>query len=751
MKHQMRHWILLLGLLSPAAWAIDESELLPVDEAFAIEGRVAGPDRVVVRWRIADGYYMYRGRIGFNSESPGLEIGDPVLPPGEEKVDEFFGRVQTYRHLVEVELPLRRLNPTVTELELVARSQGCADVGVCYPPHRQRLRLTLPGEAAMPLAEPAIGTGGGLLGNADSGLFGEQALPVDQAFTFETIATSATELLARWTIADGYYLYRDKIRFEIDPGAAVRLGAPRLPPGVAMTDEHFGDVEVYFGQVEVPVPIERTSGDAGVLNLTGYYQGCKEAGICYPPVERLLAVALPEYAGPLAAAVPAVAAADKPASPVSETQRLVGVLEQGRLMVALPLFFLIGLGLTFTPCVFPTIPILAGIIVGEGDQVGTRRAFALSAAFVLAMVLVYTAAGIITAGLGQNVQSWFQNAWVIGALVVVLIALALAMFGFYDLQLPASWQQKLSELSNRQRSGSYVGAFVMGGISTLIVGACVAPPLVAVVQHLAETGDLAYGGATLAALGLGQGAPLLLVGATGGKLLPRAGAWMNAVKAVFGVALLGLAVWMLERIVDPTLVMLLWGILLIASGVYLGAFERIAAGASGWFRLWKALGLVLVALGALELTGAAAGGKDWLRPLAALKGSGAAPAETVEFRKVKSLSELNAILAASDRPALLDFYADWCIDCRRMDKYTFPEPPVQAALAAGLALKADVTANDEIDQELMRAFRIIGPPAILFFDSDGVELPAYRVIGYQRPDKFGAHVERAFAAAATRP
>ncbi len=743
----MRHFAALLLLLPPTAWAIDEADLLPVDEAFAIEARVLDEARIAVRWRIAEGYYLYRERIGFSTTSTGFELGPAELPPGKEHEDEFFGRVQTYRGSVEAVVPVRRLDPAATTLELTARSQGCADLGVCYPPHRQLVRLEMPPPAAAPLAS------GSAFGAPAPGLdlFGAQALPVDQAFVFETIATSATELLARWTIADGYYLYRDKIRFAVDPGAPARLGEPRLPGGVAMTDEHFGDVEVYFGQVEVPVPIERTSGDAGVLNLTGYYQGCKEAGICYPPVERLLAVALPEYAGPLAAAVPAVAAADKPASPVSETQRLVGVLEQGRLMVALPLFFLIGLGLTFTPCVFPTIPILAGIIVGEGDQVGTRRAFALSAAFVLAMVLVYTAAGIITAGLGQNVQSWFQNAWVIGALVVVLIALALAMFGFYDLQLPASWQQKLSELSNRQRSGSYVGAFVMGGISTLIVGACVAPPLVAVVQHLAETGDLAYGGATLAALGLGQGAPLLLVGATGGKLLPRAGAWMNAVKAVFGVALLGLAVWMLERIVDPTLVMLLWGILLIASGVYLGAFERIAAGASGWFRLWKALGLVLVALGALELTGAAAGGKDWLRPLAALKGSGAAPAETVEFRKVKSLSELNAILAASDRPALLDFYADWCIDCRRMDKYTFPEPPVQAALAAGLALKADVTANDEIDQELMRAFRIIGPPAILFFDSDGVELPAHRVIGYQRPDKFGAHVERAFAAAATRP
>jgi thiol:disulfide interchange protein DsbD len=419
-------------------------------------------------------------------------------------------------------------------------------------------------------------------------------------------------------------------------------------------------------------------------------------------------------------------------------------------------FFVAGLGLALTPCVFPMIPILSGIIVGQGKNITTGKAFTLSLVYVLAMALTYTVAGVLAALFGSNLQAAFQNPWVLSVFAAVFVGLALSMFGFYDIQMPSFLQSKLTDISNRQKGGTLTGVAVMGFLSALIVGPCVAAPLAAALIFIGQTGDPVLGGEALFALSLGMGAPLLLIGTSGGKLLPRAGMWMDAVKAVFGVILLGVAVWMLERIVPGAVAMLLWALLAIVSAIYMGALEPLGEGASGWRKLWKGFGVAVLIYGAVLLIGAASGRTDPLAPLsggAAMYGAvmpapgaapGAAPAAAhgLAFKRFKGLDGLNRELAANKgKPVMVDFYADWCISCKEFEKYVFSDPRVSQALAGTVLLQADVTDNDAADKALMKHFKIIGPPTIMFFGPDGKELSRYRVVGYMEPQQFLAQVQ----------
>jgi len=756
---------ILLALWSITASAVLESELLPADEAFAVSAQWGdqSQEQAQISWRVADGYYMYRQRISFVSKTDGVTLGDPIMPKGKVKNDEFFGEVETYRQQVPVSLPISVNDPSVSVIEIEARSQGCADVGVCYPPQRQIVTLERTVAASNTTsATPGLGNTLGLGQSSDPGFspgfsLGSQALPAEQAFVYEAIAFSATEILARWTIQPGYYLYRDKINFEIFGDQSTQIESFDLPRGEEKVDEHFGNVEVYYDQIEVPIKIRRTDAAASMLQLTANYQGCKEAGICYPPQELAVAIALPQAP---ASALSATGAEVEPNAKVTQTQNInnaastvpVGEAEQlanslsSKSLWSLLLLYGLGLLLAFTPCVFPMIPILSGIIAGEGDSLTTRRAFKLSLVYVLAMAVTYTIVGVIAATLNFNTQAAFQNAWVLGVFSLIFVLLALSMFGFYELQLPSSWQTKLNNISNKQSGGSLIGVAIMGFLSALIVGPCVAPPLVGILIYISQANDPVYGGLALFALAMGMGTPLLAIGTSAGKFLPNAGAWMDAVKAFFGVMLLAVAIWLLERVLDPALIMLMWGILAISSSIYMGALTALSQDASGWKKLNKALALVLLILGTTQLIGAASGGNDWMRPLKGLGGGSAQVAQQLEFKKVKSYADLKSLLAQNGKPAMLDFYADWCTDCKRMDKYTFPEAPVQSALKTGIAVKADVTDNDAIDRELMTQFDIIGPPAILFFDKNGQELRAYRVVGYQKPEKFAKHIKAAFEA-----
>lgn len=755
---------LLLALPAAAQW--NEDDLLEPDAAFAFSAEMSGADTIRVRWQIADGYYLYRSRIQLRSDTPGLQLGEPRFPAGKMKDDEFFGRVEIYEHDVTIDVPVTRDAEAPENFTLVAVSQGCADQRICYPPHTQTASLQLP--AATTAAEPVTPANGApraldkLRALGDQLGFGtdNEFLDPDVAFRPGVVASAdGHELLVRWEIAEGYYLYRNKLGVALDEGSGVVLQDMQLPAGDMKDDETFGRVEVYHNQVEARVPLNRSQTAPTDIRVKLAYQGCAEAGICYPPQSKVLDVSLPAAGAapapaPHAQTPPPSAADPTPtpdAAPLTEQDRFAGVLTDKPLWLAMLIFFGLGLGLSVTPCVFPMIPILSSIIVGQGEHLTTRRAFLLSLVYVLAMALTYTAAGIVAALFGENLQAAFQNPWILSSFAAVFVLLALSMFGFYDLQVPAALQSRLSEISNRQRGGTLFGVAIMGLLSALIVGPCVAAPLAAALLVIGQTGDSVLGGSALFALSMGMGVPLLVIGTGAGKLLPKAGGWMNAVKAVFGVLLLAVAIWMLERIIPVAASMMLWASLLIVSAVYMGALERLDIDATGWRKLWKGAGLILLVYGVLILGGVASGGRDVLQPL---RGSTfvttaptAATQASVTFRPIKSVADLDReirLANAQGKTVMLDFFAEWCTECHRMEKNTFSAGDVQAALSNTVALQADVTANDETDKALLQHFKLIGPPAILFFDRSGTELARHRVVGYMNAENFAAHVRRAF-------
>ena len=751
-------------LLSAALPAIEFDEVREFGEVFVISAYAPDRNRVEVSWQIEDEYYLYNNKfLQFTSASDGVVLGEPQVPPGEIRFDELLGEeVEKYHGILTVTIPLVSVAPEIIALQLRVRSQGCLENVLCYPPTEQVVLVSLPQDlaAVSPLAglldDPMAGPAEA---NSVFNEFNDQALPPEEAFVYESIGASADTALVRFTAQPGYYLYLDKFDFRIigDDGFVIREVA--LPDGTVKDDPEFGPVPVYYGQVEIPVIFNRPAGPALDITMEADFQGCRDGEICYPPMSRSVTFQMPAAAEAIgkpftetskAATVDTDVKTLAASVPVNEQDRLASYLTD-KPSQAIFAFFIAGLLLAFTPCVFPMVPILSGIIAGQGDKLTVMKAFWLSLVYVLAMAVTYTIAGVLAGLFGQNLQAAFQNPWIISGFVLIFIALALSMFGFYELQLPGRWQTRLTETSNRQQGGQLWGVAVMGFLSALIVGPCVAPPLMAALIVIGESGDAVLGGTALFALSMGMGAPLILFGVSAGKLVPRAGAWMDAVKAVFGVGLLAVAIWMLERILAGGLIMLLWGVLFIACGIYLGAMERIEAGASGWRRLWKSLGIVLLVLGSLEIIGAAAGGDYWLRPLERLTATsaGATTGEHVEFRRIKSLQDLDMELVqagSSGKGAMLDFYADWCVECIRMEKNTFIDSEVQAQLGRLQLLQADVTANDDTDQELMKKFGIIGPPAILFFNPRGEEMRGYRLVGYFNPEEFVSHLQKVVAA-----
>jgi thiol:disulfide interchange protein DsbD len=561
---------------------------------------------------------------------------------------------------------------------------------------------------------------------------GEQAqrfLPPDQAFLFDPVVEGA-QVTLQIRIHDGYYLYRDKTKVALDgdPTAPVAL---EMPMGEEHEDEFFGKQRVFRGDVTWTATVP--AGARGALKVQ--YMGCADAGLCYPPQVRLVAL---DAGGSATAGAPSAATGGGPAQ--SEQDRLAEVIRSGSILVLLATFFVLGLALTFTPCVLPMIPILSGIIAGQGARATPARAFGLSLAYVLAMALTYTVAGVLAGLFGQNLQAALQDPWVLGSFALVFVALSFSMFGYYELQMPAAVQEKLTAWSNRAEGGTFAGAAIMGLLSALIVGPCVTAPLVGALIYIGQSGDPVRGGLALFALSLGMGVPLLLVGTSLGGLLPRAGAWMEKVKQVFGVLLLATALWFARTLLPEALVMVGWGALSVGLAAVLGAFEPLGA-QRGAALVRRVVATLLLLWGAAILVGAASGGRNPLQPLDRL-GAGA-PAHALSFQRIKSVADLEAAVAtsaAAGKPVMFDFYADWCVSCKEMEAYTFPEPAVQAALAGVTLLQADVTANDAVDQQLMQRFGIFGPPAILFFGADGRELPRARVVGFVPADAFAAHL-----------
>jgi thioredoxin:protein disulfide reductase len=598
--------------------------------------------------------------------------------------------------------------------------------------------------------------GASLLFGAAASHAADAYLEPEQAFRGSAGVVDDKGVQVRIEIAPGYHLYRERIGVEAQGAELGRVDTPR---GVVKFDTTFNrEVELLHGTAAVRVPVASAAKDF-TLRMT--YQGCAEEGLCYQPQTSIVAVnvangkvsgakwlgdesnvpgAATTTATPTAAPVSAQTAA-----PVSETSRIQGALQSGNLLTIAGVFLLAGLLLAFTPCVLPMVPILSSVIVGQGQAVSRTRGFALALAYSLGMAVVYTIFGMVAGLLGEGLAAALQNPWVLGAFALLLSAMALSMFDVFQLQMPAFVQARAMEASNRMPGGRYIGVFLMGGMSALIVGPCVAAPLAGALVFISQTRNVAIGGLALFSLAMGMSVPLLLVGLSAGSLLPRAGAWMGHVKTFFGILLLAVALWLVSPVLPNAVLMLLIGAALMVAAVYLRLFDRLTEAPSGRQRFAQGLGLVMAVLGSTQVVGALSGADDPVRPLKhfvrgvdAPSAGGAAP-QRAEFKRVRSIAELDAAIAdaaATKRPLMLDFYADWCVSCKEMEHLTFSDASVRERMQRGVMLQVDVTANSADDKALLKRFGLFGPPAILFFDGSGREIEAARVIGYQPPKKF---------------
>ncbi len=749
-KNLFTPFLVLFLLLSVSASSHANADLLKVDQAFQLKAPVIENQQIILKWEVADDYYLYRDKIKLSSDE--LNTEQAIYSQAERVDDPLFGKTDVYKQHASIQIPYsqEQANSTVT---LSVKYQGCAALlGVCYPPQTHTFTLELPAiESRTPQAKEEDGLFGSLSALNDlftSNTSQTELLPVEKAFQFSHQINSDGQLELSWNVADDYHLYQDKFKVQVIEGQA-NLNPLLLPPATTVDDPLFGLKEVYHNAFSAILPITNIATDTATIEVT--YQGCSVSmGVCYPPTKQTIVVT-PNTINTSSPATTLTtpktatqATATSVDSELSETDHITNTLKNSTLWIVIGTFFVFGLLLSFTPCVFPMIPILSSIIVGQGHHLTTQRAFIMSLVYVLAMALTYTFAGILAGMFGQNLQATFQNPWIIGSFSVIFLLLALSMFGFYELQLPARLQSKLTHYSNQQKGGTLTGVAIMGFLSALIVGPCMAPPLAGALIYIGQTGDAFLGGMALFAMSMGMGLPLIIIGTSSAKFMPKAGAWMEKVKAFFGVMLIGVAIWMLERILPVEITMINWAILFIVSAVYMGAFDTTHE-KTGWFKLSKGLGIVLFLYGLIILIGLMGGSKDVYQPLKTFQGSanaGQVQSTKLNFTIIKSIDDLEAELAKG-QPIMLDFYADWCISCKEMERLTFSDINVQNALAGITLLKADVTLNDDTDTALMQHFGIVGPPAILFLNTAGEEQKAQRVVGFKSAEEFTAIVKEA--------
>jgi len=729
MKTVCQWMALFLVLLSAVVAA--EDPLRP-EKAFRYSASGNSAD-ILISWNIEPGYYLYKKKMSFKSSDPGVKFGKPVFPVAQEHEDEFFGKSDIYRGNADIRIPWSgKANGPLT---VIIKSQGCADMGLCYPPQTWQATVTLPAAMVRSTGVPDfIKQSGSQMGGAP--------LPGEEAFVVSVDTDDPFTAKIFWDIADGYYIYRDQIQVRV-LNNDIQGGGLQLPAGTEVDDLEYGLTQVYYGSVEASLPLSRATPVAQLLELELEFQGCKEDSICYPPQTSVLTLELPVASSDdLMRALNTTDTTDTQAAlPETEQSRLARLIGSDSLLTVMLTFAGLGLLLAFTPCVLPMVPILSGIIAGQGENITSLRAFLLSLTYVLGMALTYTAAGVFFAAAGGQIQALLQQPWIIVGVALLFAVLAAAMFGAYNLQLPAALQTRLNTFSSQQQAGTFIGTAVMGALSALVVTTCVAPPLVAALTVIAEDGDVLRGGASLFALSIGMGLPLLVIGTSAGRLIPKAGAWMNTVKELFGFMMLGLAIWMLERILPGSVTLSLWAVLAVATGARLfmqagklgSAIGKLAAGVAA---------AALITYGLLLAAAVTQGGSNALKPLYAFS---AEEHLELEFRLIKSVDDLDRELAqaaAEGRHTMLDFYADWCVSCKEMEHYTFSTAQVQAALDGFVLLQADVTANDAEDQALLQRMGIFGPPTIIFFDRNGREIEGQRVIGFQSADVFTEHVQR---------
>jgi thiol:disulfide interchange protein DsbD len=569
-----------------------------------------------------------------------------------------------------------------------------------------------------------------------------ELLDPDDAFTFSAaIADDGTTIVARFHAADGYYLYRE--RFDFAASDRVRLGSPQYPLASRKFDPTFDqEVSIYRGDVVVRVP---TQSGQGAFVLTARLQGCADQGVCYPPQQRTANLRLAAVSGMTGTVAGDATSSVTASESRTDANRIDSALRSRSLLAVLPIFFALGLLLSLTPCVLPMLPILSSIVVGRTARLegvatdsGTARGFTLAAAYALGVGVVYTSLGIAAGLAGEGFAGALQQPWVLFLFATLLVGLALSMFGLYRLQLPAAVQTRLAQASGRMRGGRFASVFAIGAISALIVGPCVAAPLAGVLLYISQTHDVVIGGVALFAMAAGMSIPLLLVGAGAGSLLPRAGRWMQSVERSFGILLIAVALWTISPAIPIWAQMLGWAALAVVVASFLRVFDPLADPASGWSRLWKGVGIMLLVIGAVEIVGAASGGHDVLRPLESLASRDAFAANgSSKWMRIESIEELDAALErARGQPVLLDFYADWCVSCKEMEQFTYADPRVVSALAGFQLLRVDVTANSDRDRALLKRFHLFGPPATILFDTQGHEDESVRVIGFEPVGRF---------------
>ena len=681
------------------------SEILPADKAFVFSSETT-PNLLLLHWEMPEAYYLYRDKFKFVLN--GKQINNIQLPsPTEIKDDSKYGKIGVYQGRLEIKLPMQELLPMGNAATLEITYQGCADNRLCYPAITKTVDLP---KIVAPIIQPEF-------------------LKANQAFIFSAKLTESSDLKLSWQIANGYYLYKDKLKFSLTEGG--ELATPQYPPSILKKDPIFGDVQIYKQPLlEILVPLKNKSLDSVTLSVT--YQGCAFAGLCYPPTTKVLELS-------------------KGANNInlSEQDRLAKLLANANAFYTLLIFFGLGLLLSLTPCVFPMIPILSGIIVGQGKELTTSKAFWISLIYVIAMAMTYAILGIFTALIGGNLSAAFQTPWVLISFSLVFVLLSFSMFGFYKLELPASLQTKLAKISHNQQGGTLIGVAIMGILSALIVGPCVAAPLLGALIYISQTGNALLGGLALFSMGMGMGLPLILVGISAGHLLPKAGHWMESVKTVFGIMLLAVAIWMLERIIPAQATMLFWASLLIISAVYMGVLDNHQAG--GWNKFRKGLGVIFFIYGILLMIGAASGNTNPLQPLLSshsqpqMQQTQTVKSSEQQFKPIKGIKGLERELAAAgaeNKPVMLDFTAKWCVSCKEMDSLTFADAGVKTLLSNFIVLRADITANDEQDKALNKRFQIFGPPMVLFFDSKGQELQNKRVVGFMPAEEFRQHLKK---------
>lgn len=587
-------------------------------------------------------------------------------------------------------------------------------------------------------------------------------LPPDEAFKMSIEVRDAKTLIANFEPAKDYYMYRDKIAFE-PKDSDTFIEKIMLPPGKMKDDQTFGETEVYYKPFQAVISLKRAMPEnEEPLSLAATYQGCNEPiGVCYAPINKDVDIILPAIkaavdmvagaiSGKATAATPDAAEElfqIRPSVPAIETEsyKIDRMFETGNFWLILTGFFGIGLLLAFTPCVFPMFPILSGIIATRGKHLTRGRGFILALAYVLGMAITYAIAGVAAGLSGAMLSAALQNAWVLGTFALVFVLLAFSMFGFYELQLPGSLQSKLSEEAGHLKGGYLTSVFGMGALSALIVGPCVAAPLAGALIYISQTGDVVLGGSALFVMALGMGVPLLLLGTSAGALLPKSGPWMESIKQFFGVLLLGVAIWLISPVISEVVHMLLWAALLIISAIYLHAIDPLPEKASGLKRFLKGIGVIALLTGIALLIGVLSGSRDILQPLSKLNIAGVeagSPANVnqdghLQFQRVKSVAELDEFIRQSkDQYVMVDFYADWCISCKEMERFTFTDAKVQDRLKDVVLLQIDVTDGTPDDAALLKRFNLFGPPGILFIDRQGDEIPDIRIIGFQNKDDF---------------